>query len=105
MRRLRPSSGACRGCRPLPGWGCFDSDPADLREGDPEVGGTAGASVDGNQRPGLHRRDGRVRQSWMGHSTIQLTERTYNHVRPAAHEAAAKLAADYWLSNTRPASM
>jgi hypothetical protein len=41
----------------------------------------------------------------MGHSTMQLTERTHNYVRPAAHEAAAKLAADYWRSNTRPASM
>jgi hypothetical protein len=40
----------------------------------------------------------------MGHSTLELTERTYNHVRPAAHEAAAKLAAEYWRSNTRPAS-
>jgi hypothetical protein len=27
----------------------------------------------------------------MGHSTLELTERTYNHSRPA-HEAAAKLA-------------
>ena len=38
--------------------------------------------------------DARVRQAWMGHSTLELTERTYNHVRPAAHHAAAKLAAD-----------
>ena len=49
--------------------------------------------------------DARVRQSWMGHSTMALTERTYNHVRPAAHEAAAKLAADYWRTNKRPASL
>ncbi len=48
--------------------------------------------------------DARVRQSWMGHSTLELTERTYNHVRPAAHEAAAKLAADYWRSNSPAAS-
>ncbi len=48
--------------------------------------------------------DARVRQSWMGHSTLELTEKTYNHVRPAAHEAAARLAAEYWRSNVRPAS-
>lgn len=45
--------------------------------------------------------DARVRQAWMGHSTLQLTERTYNHVRPAAHQAAAQLAAEYWRSNSR----
>lgn len=49
--------------------------------------------------------DARVRQSWMGHSTLELTERTYNHVRPAAHQAAAKLAAEYWRSNSRPGSL
>ena len=49
--------------------------------------------------------DGRVRQSWMGHSTLELTEKTYSHVRPAAHEAAARLAAEYWRSNSRPASL
>ena len=49
--------------------------------------------------------DGRVRQAWMGHSTLALTERTYNHVRPAAHEAAAKLAAAYWRTNSRSGSM
>jgi integrase len=45
--------------------------------------------------------DARVRQSWMGHSTLELTERTYNHVRPAAHQAAAELAAAYWRTNSR----
>jgi hypothetical protein len=40
----------------------------------------------------------------MGHSTIQLTERTYNHVRPAAHDAAAQLAAEYWRTNSHSAS-
>lgn len=49
--------------------------------------------------------DARVRQSWIGHSTMALTGRTYNHVRPAAHEAAAKLAAAYWRTNSRPASL
>ena len=44
--------------------------------------------------------DARVRQSWMGHSTMALTERTYNQVRPAAHEEAAKLAAAYWRTNS-----
>jgi integrase len=48
--------------------------------------------------------DARVRQSWMGHSTLELTERTYNHVRPAAREATAKLAAEYWRSNSSAAS-
>jgi integrase len=43
----------------------------------------------------------RVRHAWMGHSTLELTERTYHHVRPATHEAAA----DYWRTNGRPASM
>jgi integrase len=45
--------------------------------------------------------DGRVRQAWMGHSTLALTEGTYNHVRPAAHDQAAKLAAAYWESHSR----
>ena len=49
--------------------------------------------------------DARVRQSWLGHSTMALTEQTYNHVRPAAHEEAAKLAAAYWRTNKRPASL
>ena len=49
--------------------------------------------------------DARVRQAWMGHSTLALTEKTYNHVRPAAHEQAAKLAADYWRTNSRSGSM
>jgi integrase len=40
--------------------------------------------------------DARVRQSWMGHSTIDMTERVYNHVRPAAHADAAARAAAYW---------
>ena len=45
--------------------------------------------------------DTRVRQAWLGHSTAQLTEKTYNHVRPAAHQAAAQLAAAYWRTNSR----
>jgi len=49
--------------------------------------------------------DARVRQAWIGHSTLQLTERTYNHIRPAAHEQTAKLAADYWRTNSRLASL
>jgi hypothetical protein len=31
----------------------------------------------------------------MGHSTLQLTERTYTHVQPVAHEAVPILATDY----------
>ena len=45
--------------------------------------------------------DTRVRQAWLGHSTAALTEKTYNHVRPAAHQAAAQLAAKYWRTNSR----
>jgi integrase len=45
--------------------------------------------------------DARVRQAWMGHSTLDLTERIYSHVRPAAHQAAAELAAAYWRTNSR----
>jgi hypothetical protein len=41
----------------------------------------------------------------MGHSSLQLTERMYSHARPAAHEAAAKLAAEYWRTKSRPGSM
>jgi integrase len=34
--------------------------------------------------------DARVRQTWMDRSTLELTEETYNHVRPAAHQATAQ---------------
>ena len=36
---------------------------------------------------------------------MALTEQTYNHVRPMAHEEAPKLAAAYWRTNKRPASL
>jgi len=43
--------------------------------------------------------DARVRQQWLGHSTLDLTERTYNHVRPEASLAAAELAARFWRAS------
>jgi integrase len=43
--------------------------------------------------------DSRVRQVWMGHGTMEMTDLLYNHVRPEASDAAAKLAAAYWAAN------
>lgn len=39
--------------------------------------------------------DSRHQASVGGDSTPELTERTYNHVKPTTHEATAKLAAEY----------
>ncbi|MGH3273517.1 MAG: site-specific integrase [Streptosporangiaceae bacterium] len=39
------------------------------------------------------------RQAWMGHSSPQMTDVTYNHLRTEAHDRAAALAAAYRAAN------